>query len=802
MKKTNRKGFTLVELVIVIAVIAILAGVLIGTFASVIKRANDSAKVQQIKNDEIAQKADDIIEKIENSNWFGWEEFETEIVTAVAKAVKENSTPYAQLDSSEIKKVVEDAVKTALANIKVENTGLTAEDVKAIVENAMGSLKYEGVTEAQVRAIVNGATANLLGNELTAAQVRAIVNAANEKNLTAVQLANVLSSQLSDVATLDALNAKMGDLQSAITGATANLATKEDVQTILDTIENFETTVNSSDLDDVITAKALNIRIKNAGLTSANTPYDVVSTIEATDSELKNTILLSIEAGQLGFFVVNADRKVVNPCGLTITVNADDTVVYKYWTFASTVSSYLSTYLVSGAASPVIAEGVGVDVGTANVTAINYTSNTGREVVIRTNGGTLTINGSDDHVEHYGIATTVDVQSISNTTYVEHGTVGKLIVQENAKKVVIKAEAIIIELDKKTSESIVNVEGYVGMLASSSEQITTGELGGNTIRVYTADQLQGLALSSSLGTSNDFVNGKTILIENDIDLTGRTWTPFGYSASNPFHGVIDGQNHTIKGLTNGEYVNDEFYITTSNTAIKAYGFIALAKDNVTVRNLTLDVNINWNAGGVGGVIAMHDFSKFTANDGSSAVTYTCLIENVTVTGSIVAGDKSGGFMSGMYSKLGNASDFANAGSKYIQKVIFKNCVNKANISGEDRLGGFIGASNTGHGTSERLSNKIPSPGVDITAFIEFDNCKNEGNITDSAASGKAGGFISQASTESADGTEACIIFKNNCSNSGILTASKTANLIAYFNGAKKVSVNGEVQTIGTNQSLD
>lgn len=45
----NKKGFTLVELVIVIAVIAILAGVLIGTFATVISRANQSKAMQEIK---------------------------------------------------------------------------------------------------------------------------------------------------------------------------------------------------------------------------------------------------------------------------------------------------------------------------------------------------------------------------------------------------------------------------------------------------------------------------------------------------------------------------------------------------------------------------------------------------------------------------------------------------------------------------------------------------------------------------------------------------------------------------------
>ena len=46
MKKMNKKGFTIVELVIVIAVIAILAAVMIPTFGGIIKKANLSS-VQQ-----------------------------------------------------------------------------------------------------------------------------------------------------------------------------------------------------------------------------------------------------------------------------------------------------------------------------------------------------------------------------------------------------------------------------------------------------------------------------------------------------------------------------------------------------------------------------------------------------------------------------------------------------------------------------------------------------------------------------------------------------------------------------------
>lgn len=46
----NKKGFTIVELVIVIAVIAILAAVLIPTFSNIVGRANEAAAQADAKN--------------------------------------------------------------------------------------------------------------------------------------------------------------------------------------------------------------------------------------------------------------------------------------------------------------------------------------------------------------------------------------------------------------------------------------------------------------------------------------------------------------------------------------------------------------------------------------------------------------------------------------------------------------------------------------------------------------------------------------------------------------------------------
>ena len=50
MRKSNKKGFTIVELVIVIAVIAILSAVLIPTFGGIIDKANASKDLQEARN--------------------------------------------------------------------------------------------------------------------------------------------------------------------------------------------------------------------------------------------------------------------------------------------------------------------------------------------------------------------------------------------------------------------------------------------------------------------------------------------------------------------------------------------------------------------------------------------------------------------------------------------------------------------------------------------------------------------------------------------------------------------------------
>ena len=62
IKRNNRKGFTIVELVIVIAVIVVLAAVLIPTFASIIDKANESADVQLVRQMNTILKAEETVD--------------------------------------------------------------------------------------------------------------------------------------------------------------------------------------------------------------------------------------------------------------------------------------------------------------------------------------------------------------------------------------------------------------------------------------------------------------------------------------------------------------------------------------------------------------------------------------------------------------------------------------------------------------------------------------------------------------------------------------------------------------------
>ena len=154
--KMNKKGFTIVELVIVIVVIAILAAVLIPTFVSLTRKANianDTAVAKNLNTAAISASADSFDEAIEaakdagylianlNSKakdcYFVWEDDSNQFLLydlKEAKVIYSNTEDYGEIDASWCFVIsdmdVANSVKEALPNVTIKQAVASVSNLK------------------------------------------------------------------------------------------------------------------------------------------------------------------------------------------------------------------------------------------------------------------------------------------------------------------------------------------------------------------------------------------------------------------------------------------------------------------------------------------------------------------------------------------------------------------------------------------------------------------------------------------------------------------------------------------------
>ena len=358
-----------------------------------------------------------------------------------------------------------------------------------------------------------------------------------------------------------------------------------------------------------------------------------------------------------------------------------------------------SVYLANNNLNGDIAIKTGFDAGeNVVINSLTYETTATNNVVIRTNSGKLTVNAANGHVEHYNIAESVTVTAVSESTYVEHGVVSKMEVAAGAKNVVIKSTALVVELATESDKVSLESNAYVGAVTGTKAENVSGTIGGDTIKVGTYEELQALALTSQVGIS---LEGKTIELTADIDMTGKIWTPFGFSTDNPFVGTIDGKGHKITGL-NGEGATKCATVVNKTNGAQgyAYGLICIAGDGVVVKNINfVDVDID---------IADGLAVSAVVGDARGDIA----IDNVSVAGKVSAMDKVGG-MVGLF-----AYDVKKTGAKVGAEATITNSTVLANVFAEasnkyNRAGGFVGAC-----------------GPDVSkAKLTIKNCVSKGNVS-------------------------------------------------------------------------
>ncbi len=182
---------------------------------------------------------------------------------------------------------------------------------------------------------------------------------------------------------------------------------------------------------------------------------------------------------------------------------------YKLWsieTVAKENGEYTySVYWNGESDATVTVKGVGFDAGSKTTKSVTYTgASEARSVVIRTNGGTLTIDAENDEVDRHGKCDLLDVQAVKETSLHEYGT---------SNMVSIKSGRIIFEtVDSANTVAFVEGNGAILAVVNNVEMPTVKRASEVTSFVMQTVSLTGdVATKSTVSISNGAV---TVTTEN------------------------------------------------------------------------------------------------------------------------------------------------------------------------------------------------------------------------------------------------------------------------------------------------
>ena len=549
--------------------------------------------------------------------------------------------------------------------------------------------------------------------------------------------------------------------------------------------------------------------------------YDVAKiNASATDNEILwdsvNDVFCYLNNGEIQYVPnsVDADKALeVNSYKLWKIYGENDTVpaataqTYSIYYNGATWAEGSNEYTVS----------VGFDAGkTTGITAINYTNNDA-QVVIRTNGGTLTVNAPSGTVNHYGVAEKVTIEDIASESYHEFGYVtsyiqvndGHVVIESGASVSIVAVNGAGVTLDQKSGSELFKVRPVGSLTIDTSKiKVDSGKIdntsiadtnalanmkygGGNgtaessAYELYTASHLVAFANDVNNGVYTDYVYAKLCA---DVDISGMGWEPIGNGLS-PFYGSFDGNNKTISGLTNKGYTAKEaLWGMTSNakntgTAYGFFGVVGLTEnpDNgetpkeIVLKNINFtNVNIDTGSANMLGVLLGADVAaaKIGALSVNKDYNGNISIRGITTAGSIksTCGTSLGGIVGKLYTQGKVTID-----SCINNCAIYATNVNEVNPS-DIKLGGILGYSQSNSNSSRTIT-----------------NCTNKGSIT---IDSKANVYISGIFGYLGDSTTITI---TGCTSDGKISITASKGTTYRVAAIAAINNSGSTKTIENNQ---
>ena len=502
------------------------------------------------------------------------------------------------------------------------------------------------------------------------------------------------------------------------------------------------------------------------------------------------------------FALVDKDGNTVYSVnGETITKNP---AVWKIAHSNAEISSEYSNYLAY-APSGTFTSSTGVDVGENTNVAVSYSSEATQTVTIRTNGGALTVNGSNSVVNHYGLAATVVVEKVHTNSYHEYGyvtdyleaKVGHVAIESGASVSILAINGA-ATVDQNSGSELFKVVPVTGTTIDtakvkvqpsvtietkqiSAEELANTKYGGGQgtqaapYEFYIASHLVAFAKDVNAGVFTNYVYGKLCA---NINVGGMGWEPIG-NAITPFYGLFDGQGHKISGLTNKGYAASvKLFGTTatSKNSGQAYGLFGVIglKENPTsgtietiaIKNVNLtDVDIESADFNMVGALVGADVAAAKIGDAYVNANYNGAVEikNITVAGKIVSTNTSGATIGGVVGKIYTKGN-----------MVVSGCTNNAAITSDvadSKCAGIVGFISAAKATIE--------------------NSKNNANITAINTVSDKVTYVAGIVTFGGSGEVEYVLTLKECSNTGKLSCNDFVAHIAQQAGKhyKVVAVN-------------
>jgi len=266
------------------------------------------------------------------------------------------------------------------------------------------------------------------------------------------------------------------------------------------------------------------------------------------------------------FVLVNEAGEEVFPKDGKTSANLADLFKF-YETVPALAEQNYSIYLRSAydaASGEDVEVKVGFDAGTNRNVNVTFTSDATSNVIIRTDGGKLTVDGEDATINHYGASDIVDIVAVAQSSYHEHGAVRSMLVKKG--RVVVESKGEVTVLDTTAATATVKVEAAANavisnVVADSSNanvtlDTTVAEKKVEKVVVNSASDLQAKlnAGEKYIVFGGNITATTPIEVKNNVIIDGA-----GYTLTNTSRGIcvtVSDVDVTISNLTVNVTAND------------------------------------------------------------------------------------------------------------------------------------------------------------------------------------------------------------------------------------------------------